>query len=110
VQPAAVLGAHGQGLVGFFVAATDDKIYIARLAHGGRPGALYDLERGDGTRLAVGRRMRCESGTGPKVKCMSAAKAAIELRKQLLADRRKTAATPAKKKTKKMKKTTKQKG
>jgi hypothetical protein len=101
VQPAAILqGAQKNGLAGFFVSATDDRIYLARLDLGGRPGAVYDFKRDDKTRLAVGRRMRCESGQGPEVKCVAAAKAAVALRRQLLADRRKTTAA-AKKKAKK---------
>lgn len=101
VQPAAVLrGEEPTGLVGFFVAATDDRIYIARLTRGTRPGALYNIKRDDTTRLAVGRRMRCE-GRGVNVKCADAHKAAIALRKQLLADRRRTTSKPtAKKKAK----------
>ena len=99
VQPAAVLhGDERTGLVGFFIAATDDRIYIARLTRGSRPGAVYDIKRDEKTRLAVGRRIGCESGRGKDVKCVAAAKAAITLRRQLLADRRKTA--PAAKKSK----------
>jgi hypothetical protein len=101
VQPAAVLrGDERTGLVGFFVAATDDRIYIARLTRESRPGALYDFKRDDKTRLAVGRRIRCESGRGKAVKCVAAGKAAIGLRRQLLADRRKTATPPTKAKKK----------
>jgi len=105
VQPAAVLqSADKTGLIGYFVAATDDRIYLARLERGGRPGALFDFKRDAKTRLAVGRRMDCEFGHGTNVACTEAAIAAEELRMKLLADRRHTKAVAAKGKKKAKKK------
>lgn len=88
VQPAAVLQGKAQdAFVGYFVAATDDRIYLARLTDGDEPGALYDVKRDAETRLAVGRRLQCESGHGPNVQCAAAATAAAALAHQLLLDR-----------------------
>jgi hypothetical protein len=111
VQPAAVVQDKGPGVIGFFIAASEDRVYLARLQRGDRPGALYDLNRDSKTRFAVGRRMSCEFGHGVNVACTEAILAAGELRKKLISDRRRSKALVAMKaKKKKRKKKQQQQG
>jgi hypothetical protein len=101
VQPAAIVPAKGPGLIGFFVAATDDKIYLARTEQGERPSGLYEFNRDGKTLLSVGRRIECDSGRGTTVACIDALIRAGELRRKLVADRRRLNAPPQSKRKKK---------
>ena len=86
VQPMAIVRPDDKvGKIGVYVYASSDTIYIARLAAGARPAAIYELERPKGTLIAIGPRMGVENKTIEK--------AAITLRRQLLSDR----VSPAKK-------------
>lgn len=101
VQPAAMVPAQGPGLIGFFVASTDDKVYLARTELGERPSGLYAFDREAKTLLAVGRRVECDSGRGTTVVCADALIRAGELRRKLVSDRRRLNARPVAKPKKK---------
>jgi hypothetical protein len=94
VQPAAIVPAEGPGLIGFFVASTNDKIYLARTEQGERLSGLFEFNRDAQTLVAVGRRFECDFGRGTTVACSDALIRAGELRKKLLSDRRRLNARP----------------